>query len=273
MTGEVPHKALSSNAEPKSQGQCSPGEPPVLRIVGVSKSFGTVSVLEDFNLEMVAGENLAILGRSGIGKSVLLKLITGLLKPDRGEIYLWGEPTSQCTEADWKPLRRRLGMVFQSGALFDSMTVGENVAYPLQNMQRLSSEKIAENVAETLEWVDLGGMEERYPHELSGGQRRRVALARTISFGPEFVLYDEPTTGLDPTTARRISRLMRNLDAKLCSTSILVTHDIPCARCVSHRWAYLSGGRVLVDGTPETLIESSNSEVREFFHDEEEPAR
>ncbi len=237
----------------------------ILRVSRVSKMFGVQTVLDELDLAVCAGENLAIIGKSGTGKSVLLRIINGLMPPDSGTLLLWGQVAEDLTEDQWVPLRRRMGMVFQSGALFDSMTVFENIAFPLREREALAESEIRDLVEERLEWVELPGVGEQYPSELSGGMRRRVALARTIAYSPEFILYDEPTSGLDPLTAQKIALLMQNLDRKLNSTSILVTHDIQSARIVSSRWAYLSAGKVLADGTPEELEQSSESEVREFL--------
>jgi phospholipid/cholesterol/gamma-HCH transport system ATP-binding protein len=222
-------------------------------------------VLEGLNLRVHEGENLAILGKSGSGKSVILKIITGLLTADDGEVSLWGQSVRSFKEDDWRPLRRRIGMLYQSGALFDSMSVFDNVAFPARERKVFKELELRQLVEERLEWVGLQGTGDLAPSQLSGGMRRRVALARTIAGNPEFMLYDEPTTGLDPVTGRRISRLMRDLDRKLKSTSILVTHDIGCARTVSSRWAYLSHGRVVVEGTPEEILAIQDPEVREFF--------
>jgi len=237
----------------------------VLRLEGVTKAFGPNLVLDHLNLSLTQGENLAILGRSGSGKSVLLKIIIGLLEPDSGLVSLWGQPTESLSEDAWVPLRRHMGLVFQSGALFDSMSVFDNVAFPLLERKIHSESEIQRIVAERLEWVGLKDAGRLSPSELSGGMRRRVALARTIAVNPEFLLYDEPTAGLDPLTGRKISRLMRDLDTKLQSTSILVTHDIECARMVSSRWAYLSDGKVLADGAPAELLSSKEPEIREFM--------
>jgi phospholipid/cholesterol/gamma-HCH transport system ATP-binding protein len=237
----------------------------ILRLEGVTKTFGQNLVLDRLSLSLAAGENLAILGRSGSGKSVLLKIIIGLLEPDSGVVSLWGQLTADLSEEDWVPLRRRMGFVFQSGALFDSMSVFDNVAFPLLERRIQSESEIQRIVAERLEWVGLKDAGRLSPSELSGGMRRRVALARTIAVNPEFLLYDEPTAGLDPLTGRKISRLMRDLDNKLKSTSILVTHDIECARMVSSRWAYLSNGKVLADGAPQEILSSQEPEIREFM--------
>jgi phospholipid/cholesterol/gamma-HCH transport system ATP-binding protein len=242
-----------------------PTPPEILRVSRVSKSFGGQKVLDELDLSVRAGENLAIIGKSGTGKSVLLRIINGLMPADEGTLLLWGQPTGGLTEEEWVPLRRRMGMVFQSGALFDSMTVFDNIAFPLRERDAWSADEIRGLVEERLEWVELPGIGEQYPSQLSGGMRRRVALARTLAYSPEFILYDEPTTGLDPLTAQKISVLMRNLDTRMRSTSILVTHDIQSARIVSSRWAYLSAGKVLADGTPEELEHGPEGEVREFL--------
>lgn len=226
-------------------------------------------VLDHLDLCLHAGENLAILGKSGTGKSVFLKLVTGLMQPDAGTITLFGQSTTELSERNWLPLRRRLGVLFQSGALFDSMSVGDNVAFPLRE-ERRSEEEIAQVVAERLEWVGLPGTEARRPSELSGGMRRRVALARTLALKPELLLYDEPTAGLDPITSRRVGRLLSELGERLQSTSILVTHDTSAARRVSRRWGYLGDGRLLADGVPDEVMRSAEAEVRDFFHGEEE---
>ena len=195
----------------------------------------------------------------------MLRIIVGLIQPDHGQVMLWGRPTDGLSEEEWTPFRRRTGMVFQSGALFDSMTVFDNIAFPLRERERYTEGEIRDLVEECLDWVELPGVGDRLPSQLSGGMRRRVALARTLVYRPEFILYDEPTTGLDPLTARKISFLMQDLDRKMNSTSILVTHDIHTARIVSSRWAYLSGGSVLADGAPDELAESGDAELREFL--------
>ncbi len=236
----------------------------VLRIAGVSKSLGGQPVLTGVDLCVREGDNLAILGRSGSGKSVLLRLIAGLLVPDEGEIYLWGQPTSGLSEDEWRPLRRRMGVVFQSGALFDSMSVFDNVAFPLRERGDLAEDDVRVRVLERLAWVDLAESADKPPSELSGGMRRRVALARTLADGPEFVLYDEPTTGLDPLTGRSISLLMQKLDKKLESTSIIVTHDLQSAELVATRWAYLADGRIAAEGTRTELLRSGGG-VADFI--------
>ena len=237
----------------------------VLSVRGLSKAFGKSRILEGLDLDVRKGENVAILGESGTGKSCLLRMIIGLMAPNAGQTFLWGQPTENLSEEDWIPLRRRMGLVFQSGALFDSMSVYDNIAFPLRERGGSSQKEIDCVVRERLEWIGLPGIEEQMPSQLSGGMRRRVALARTLAFDPEFVLYDEPTTGLAPRPAHKISTLMRDLNSQLKSTSILVTHDIDCARIVSTRWAYLACGKMVADGTPEDLLGSGDPELREFF--------
>jgi phospholipid/cholesterol/gamma-HCH transport system ATP-binding protein len=243
----------------------TPGGGDVLRVEGLRVAFGTKVVLDGLDLTVRQGENLAVLGKSGIGKSVLLKVITGLITPDAGRVFLWGTDVTDLGEDDWRPLRRRMGMVFQAGALFDSMNVFENVAFPLRERKGVPEEEIERIVRERLEWVELPEVEGLSVSELSGGMRRRAALARTLAADPEFVLYDEPTTGLDPVTGRKIARLMRDLDTRLGSTAIIVTHDIECARTVASRWAYLSRGRVVADGPRDDVLRSQDPEVREFL--------
>ena len=237
----------------------------ILRLREVHKAFGTKRVLDGIDLTVSHGEHIAILGKSGTGKSVLLRIILGLLAADRGSVAVWGEDTAGLDDEAWAPLRRRCGLVFQTGALFDSMTVFDNLAFPLRR-QEVAEEEIRDSVAEKLEWVELPGTEARMPSELSGGMRRRVALARTLIASPEFLLYDEPTTGLDPLTARRMSELMRELGTRVCAASILVTHDFQSAQIVSDRWVYLSEGRVLADGTEEELRRGAVDEVNEFLN-------
>ena len=247
----------------RASGPGANGE--VLRAEGLHVAFGEKVVLDGLDLTLRQGETLAILGKSGIGKSVLLKVITGLIEPTAGRVSLWGTEIDGLSEDAWGPFRRRMGMVFQAGALFDSMTVFENIAFPLRERKGVSEEEIERIVRERLEWVELPKTEELSVSALSGGMRRRVAVARTLAADPEFILYDEPTTGLDPVTGRKIALLMRDLDKKLGSTAIIVTHDIECARTVASRWAYLSQGRLVADGSPDDLFRSGDADLKEFL--------
>ncbi len=239
----------------------------LVEVKDLHKSFGPLKVMDGLDFTLSQGENVAILGQSGTGKSVMLKVIIGLLDPDEGEVSLWGRPIADLEEGELNSLRRKMGMVFQSGALFDSMTVYENLAFPLVENGVTDEEAINSVVRERLEWVNLAGAEDKFPSELSGGMRKRVALARTLAADPELILYDEPTTGLDPLTSRKISSMIHDIDQRVKSTSIVVTHDLACARKVADRWCYLSGGKILADGTPDELFASDNQEVRGFLRD------
>ena len=238
---------------------------PLVRIRGAAKAFEEHVVLRSVDLDIEAGQSVAILGPSGTGKSVLLKILIGLLSPDDGEVSLWGSSVTDLDEEAWLPLRRRMGFVFQSGALFDAETVFDNVAYPLREYGERDEDAVRETVEEWLDWVGLAAARDKLPSELSGGMRKRVALARSLAPRPELVLYDEPTTGLDPATGRKVSCLIRDTARKLESTSIVVTHDVDCARIVADRWIFLSGGEVLEDGRPEDLFACEREELRTFL--------
>ncbi len=219
---------------------------PILSLRSVSKAFGDKRIFDRLSLDVQRGETLTILGGSGTGKSVLLKLIMGLVRADAGVVEFAGQDLVPLSEDALMPIRRRISMLFQGGALFDSLTVGENVAYPLERLHgRYSPKEIAERVADRLALVDLGGTEKLRPAELSGGMKKRVALARAIAGDPEIVLYDEPTTGLDPINTRRIDELIRSIQARLAVTSIVVTHDLPSAYFVSDRMAMLVDRAIL----------------------------
>jgi len=235
------------------------------RFVEVQKSFGSNRVLRGIDLEAAQGECVVIIGGSGSGKSVMLKLITGLLAPDRGRVFVLDAEVSAMREEDLVPVRRRVGMLFQGGALFDSLSVFENVAFPLREQGGRSEAEIRAAVEEKLGDVGLEGIGDRAPSELSGGMRKRVALARTIAMNPDIILYDEPTTGLDPANAKRISLLIKNLHAKLRATTCIVTHDMECARIVGGRFAFLSGGRILVDGPLRDIEKYDAGELRAFL--------
>ena len=227
----------------------APPATPALELRDVAVSLAGRSILHDVNLSVAPGESIALIGQSGGGKSVLLRVILGLLRPSSGEVALWGSEVARAPEAEWNVARRRIGCVFQSGALFDSVSVFDNVAFPLRE-ERVPEDQIASIVAERLEWVDLAAHADRFPDELSGGMRRRVAVARTLAARPELILYDEPTTGLDPLTGRSISELIARLAARTGAASILVTHDLQSAQIVAPRWAFLSEGTIVADGPP-----------------------
>ena len=237
----------------------------IIRLVNVYKSFGALKVLSGVNLDIRARESLTILGPSGTGKSVVLKHIVGLLRPDSGEVWFHDQRVDQLNEAGLEPIRIRFGFLFQMGALFDSMTVFENVAFPLREHGRYSKADIKQIVADKLAMVGLDGTQGKMPSELSGGMRKRVALARAIALDPEVVLYDEPTTGLDPIRSDLINELILKLNEELKVTSIIVTHDMTSAFKVSDRIVMLSNGQIRATGTPEQIRTSEEPEVRRFI--------
>jgi phospholipid/cholesterol/gamma-HCH transport system ATP-binding protein len=237
----------------------------IIRLVDVYKSFGALKVLSGVNLNIRARESLTILGPSGTGKSVVLKHIVGLLRPDAGEVWFHDQRVDQLNEAGLEPIRIRFGFLFQMGALFDSMTVFENVAFPLREHGRYSKADIKQIVAGKLAMVGLDGTQGKMPSELSGGMRKRVALARAIALDPEVVLYDEPTTGLDPIRSDLINELILKLNEELKVTSIIVTHDMTSAFKVSDRIVMLSNGQIRAEGTPEQIRTSEDPEVRRFI--------
>ena len=237
----------------------------MIRIRGLSKKLGQKQVLEGLDLDIPAGLTIVIMGRSGTGKSVLLKHIIGLMKPDAGTIEVDGEMMTGVSDHDLNEVRKRFGMLFQGAALFDSMTVGENIALPLREHTQLSQADIKARVAERLAWVGLSGVEEMKPASLSGGMRKRVGLARAIAMDPAYILYDEPTTGLDPIMSDVINKLIRSLQHRIGVTSIVVTHDLHSAWHVGDRLALLHEGRVVFTGTPSEAKETSDERVRQFI--------
>ncbi len=227
----------------------TPPDAPVLALHDLRKSFGAHAVLDGVSLEAARGETVVVLGGSGEGKSVLLKHINGLLRPDAGSVTVLGCAVSRLPEDDLVELRGRVSYIFQNGALFDSLTVGENVAFPLRERTRLGDDEIADRVAALLARVDLAGTEGLAPAELSGGMRKRVALARGLALDPEVILYDEPTAGLDPLTGVAITALIGEVTRTTGATSLVVTHDIAVAAKLADRVAFLSGGRFAFTGT------------------------
>lgn len=239
---------------------------PAVELLEVDKSFGDNHVLRDFSLRVEDGEVFTILGPSGCGKSVTLKLIMGLLKPDEGEVRVQGVDVAQLTESQLGVIRRKLGMVFQMGALFDSLTVEENVGFALERHTDLPYEERREIVEEKLGLVGLPGILDKVPSELSGGMRKRVSLARAIALEPEILLWDEPTTGLDPVMTSEIDRLIQETTHDLGVTSIVVTHDMNSARRVSNRCAVHYEGRLVQTGTFAELEASDHPLVHQFLH-------
>lgn len=243
----------------------------LIELRNVHKRFGRLVVLDGVNLSIEAGKTLVVLGASGTGKSVLLKHIVGLLRPDSGEVWFDGQEIDALPERQLMRIRQRFGFLFQMGALFDSLNVEDNVAFPLQEHTRKSAAEIAKIVERRLEMVGLPGIGKKMPSELSGGQRKRVALARAIALDPQVILYDEPTTGLDPVRSDVINELIMKLKRELGVTSIVVTHDMNSAFKVADRIVMLHEGKLIVDGTPEAIRQSDNPRVRGFVRGEAEP--
>jgi phospholipid/cholesterol/gamma-HCH transport system ATP-binding protein len=236
----------------------------MIEIQDVFKSFGNNQVLTGVNLTIKKGETIVIIGRSGCGKSVLLKLIMGLLKPDSGRILVNGEDITGFHDKRLAKLRQRFGMLFQASALFDSMTVDENVGLALREHTKLSEDEIGQRVRDRLKMVGLSGIDEEKPAELSGGMKKRVGLARAIAMDPDYVLYDEPTTGLDPIMADVINDLIISLRNKLSITSIAVTHDMVSAYKIGDRIAMLFEGKIIFVGRPEEVKNTQDPTVRQF---------
>lgn len=236
----------------------------MIEVCGLNKSFGGQPVLEDVSFRIENGESVAIIGRSGGGKSVLLKHIIGLLQPDAGEVLVDGENIVTMNERQLLRVRSKFGMVFQGAALFDSMTVEENVAFPLERKGNLTTGEITRRVAAALEMVDLPGTQKKKPAELSGGMRKRVGLARAIVYEPQIVLYDEPTTGLDPIVSDSIDKLIMRVRDQLKVTSIVVTHDMRSARRVGNHVIMLHNKRIYANCTPEAIFASTDPVVRQF---------
>ena len=241
-----------------------PGEP-VLVLRDVHKSFGTQHVLDGINLTVVRGETLAVLGRSGTGKSVLLKLIIGLQNPDGGSICIQGQESSGLGLNEMNRLRVKMGFLFQHAALYDSLTVEENVAFPLARHTKMSESERSERVKELLRSVGMEQDLNKMPSDISGGMQKRVGLARALALQPEILLLDEPTAGLDPITSSEIDNLVLKLQKEHDLTSVVVTHDLQSARIIADRLALLDKGKVAMEGSFEELAESKNGFVREFF--------
>jgi phospholipid/cholesterol/gamma-HCH transport system ATP-binding protein len=237
----------------------------MIRIRGLRKRLGGKQVLDGIELDVPAGCTLVILGRSGTGKSVLLKHIIGLMQPDEGTIEVDGQIITGLSERELNEVRKRFGMLFQSAALFDSLSVGENIALPLREHTHMTAAEISQRVRERLEWVGMQGIEENRTSSLSGGMRKRVGLARAIAMDPAYILYDEPTTGLDPIMADVINRLIRSLQKRIGVTSIVVTHDLHSAMQVGDELALIHDGRVVFTGTPAEARETESVLVRQFI--------
>jgi phospholipid/cholesterol/gamma-HCH transport system ATP-binding protein len=237
----------------------------MIEVRDLHKTLGNQEVLRGVDLQVEKGETIVVIGRSGSGKSVLLKHFIGLLKPTRGEVLVEGAPIAGLPERKLGEIRKKVGILFQSGALFDSMSVEDNLAFPLWESGLRNKKEITQRVAEALEMVDLAGEQKKMPEDLSGGMRKRVGLARTIVGRPACILYDEPTTGLDPINSDSINHLIRRLQKRLQVTSVVVTHDMKTAFHTADRIAYLHDGRIYFYGDAKGLQESQDPVVQDFI--------
>jgi phospholipid/cholesterol/gamma-HCH transport system ATP-binding protein len=240
----------------------------VIVVKGLKKSFGTKDVLKNINLEVKRGENVVVLGRSGQGKSVMIQCIVGLLMPDGGTLKVLGDEVAEMDDDKLKELRTKVGFLFQSGALYDSMTVKENLEFALTRVLKITDQsELDKRVQEVLEGVGLEDAGDKLPSDLSGGMRKRIGLARTLIVKPEIMLYDEPTTGLDPITSREISELILNMQKKYKTTSIIITHDMECARITADRVVIMDDGEYIAEGSFDELNKSKEPLVKSFFKD------
>lgn len=237
----------------------------VVELVHIKKSFNGKSVLVDINLKLGKGENLVILGKSGSGKSVLIKYIVGLISIDEGELIVFNEDISNKESDELNSIRKKIGFLFQSGALYDSMSVRENLEFPLRDKKNISKVEINTIVEESLAEVGLSDVIDKMPSELSGGMRKRLGLARTMILKPEIMLFDEPTTGLDPITSKEISKLILDVQKKYNTSSIIITHDTECAKITANRIIVLKDGQFAAEGTYKELEKSDDEWVRSFF--------
>lgn len=238
----------------------------VISIQGLYKSFGDLEVLKGIDLDVFKGENVAVLGKSGSGKSVLIKIIVGLLKPDAGTVTVLGKEVASLNEKELRELRMKIGFSFQSSALYDSMSVRENLEFPLvRNVKDLSVEEINKDVEEVLDAVGLSQTINQMPSELSGGQRKRIGIARTLILKPEIMLYDEPTSGLDPITSIEINELIVDVQKKYNTSSIIITHDLTCAKATGQRIAMLLDGKFLSTGTFSEVFDTADKQIKSFY--------
>jgi len=243
----------------------------MIEVRSLRKSFGAHRVLDGVSLRIEPGESVVIIGRSGCGKSILLKHLIGLLQPEAGEVLVGGENISRLGERDLLRVRRKFGMLFQGAALFDSLSVEDNVGFLLRREGNHTAGEIAQRVAEALDMVELAGTQRKKPGELSGGMRKRVGLARAIVYRPEIVLYDEPTTGLDPVVSDSIDKLIVRVCERLKVTSVVVTHDMRSVRTVAHRVLMLHQGRVYTEGAPDDLFNATDPLVKRFVEGVSDP--
>lgn len=237
----------------------------IIEIKHLNKSFNSIHILEDINLNVKRGETIAVLGKSGTGKSVILQCIIGLLKPEKGEVIAFGNEIFSMSEKGFNEFRKKTGFLFQSGALYDSMSVRENLEFPLKRHYKLSKNELEIRVKKSLEEVGLLEAIDKMPSELSGGMRKRIGLARSLILQPDIILYDEPTTGLDPATSREISKLIRNIQKERNITSIVVTHDMECVEITADRVVVLKDGKFIIDATYDEVRKSNEEFIKSFF--------
>lgn len=256
MQADIAQNTMTSEAGSNDQ---------MISIEHLKKSFGAHEVLKDINLHVNKGENLVVMGKSGTGKSVLIKCIVSLMPLDGGTIMTFGKSIAELDEKELNDVRKRIGFLFQGAALYDSMTVRENLEFPLRDVRGRSREEIDASVDEVLQNVGLQEAVDKMPAELSGGMRKRIGLARTLIQRPEIILYDEPTTGLDPITSREISMLMLEVQKKYKATSVIITHDIECARITGNRIILIDEGLVIAEGTFDEMKSSKDERVVNFF--------
>lgn len=239
----------------------------VISINGLFKSFGDLHVLKGISLNVLKGENVVVLGKSGTGKSVLIKIIVGLLKPDKGEVIVLGQAVDKLKEKELDTLRLRIGFSFQNSALYDSMNVYQNLAFPLtMNVKNLTKNEVDEAVEDALDAVGLKEKITQMPSDLSGGQRKRIGIARTLILKPEIMLYDEPTSGLDPVTSADINELINKVQLKYKTSSVIITHDLTCAKATGDRIAMLIDGKFLKVGKFEEVFNTDDEQVKSFYN-------
>jgi len=252
----------TNKSQPASKGD------KVIEIKGLKKFFGTNEVLKNITIDVKRGENVVVLGRSGQGKSVTIQCIVGLLQQDAGSLKVFGQEVAEMSDEELKELRMKVGFLFQSGALYDSMTVKENLEFPLTRVLKIEDQnEIDKRVNEVLEGVGLLDAIDKLPSDLSGGMRKRIGLARTMIVKPEIMLYDEPTTGLDPITSREISELILNMQKKYKTSSIIITHDMECARITADRVLIMDDGEYIAEGSFDELLKSNDKIVKAYFKD------
>jgi phospholipid/cholesterol/gamma-HCH transport system ATP-binding protein len=252
----------------KKTSVATPKNEVVVDIDHISKSFGTKEVLKDINLQLKRGENVVVLGKSGQGKSVTIQCIVGLLTPDNGTVKVFGDDVAQMNDEQLKELRTKVGFLFQSGALYDSMTVRDNLEFPLTRILKITDQaELDKRVEEALDGVGLLDAVDKLPSDLSGGMRKRAGLARTMIVRPEIMLYDEPTTGLDPITSREISELILDMQKKYKTSAIIITHDMECAKITADRVVIMNEGTYIAEGSFDELKKSNDKLVRSFFNE------